>query len=133
IRLELDVQLSKLRGQGKILEAARLEQRTNFDIEMLTNTGFVAGIENYSRIMEGREPGSPPSTLIDYFPDDFLLFIDESHQTVPQISAMYEGDRSRKTTLIDYGFRLPSALDNRPLKIGRASCREREEIRDDGG
>ncbi|HYV33794.1 MAG TPA: excinuclease ABC subunit UvrB [Candidatus Limnocylindria bacterium] len=115
IRIELDAQLKKLKGQGKILEAARLEQRTNFDIEMLTNTGFVAGIENYSRVMEGREPGSPPSTLIDYFPDDFLLFIDESHQTVPQIGAMYEGDKSRKTTLVDYGFRLPSALDKRPL------------------
>lgn len=117
VRLELNSRLSELRGQGKILEAARLEQRTNFDIEMLTNTGFVSGIENYSRVMEGREPGSPPSTLIDYFPDDFLLFIDESHQTIPQIGAMYEGDRSRKTTLIDYGFRLPSALDNRPLKF----------------
>ena len=99
------------------MEAARLEQRTNFDMEMLTNTGFVSGIENYSRPLEGREPGSPPSTLIDYFPDDFLLFIDESHQSIPQIGAMYEGDKSRKTTLVDYGFRLPSALDNRPLKF----------------
>jgi excinuclease ABC subunit B len=117
IKDELAVRLKELREQGKILEAARLEQRTNFDLEMLNNTGFVAGIENYSRVMEGREPGSPPSTLIDYFPDDFLMFIDESHQTVPQIGAMYEGDKSRKTTLIDYGFRLPSALDNRPLKF----------------
>ena len=117
IRIELAERLAELKGQGKILEAARLEQRTNFDLEMLSNTGFVAGIENYSRVMEGREPGSPPSTLIDYFPDDFLLMIDESHQTIPQIGAMYEGDRSRKTTLIDYGFRLPSALDNRPLKF----------------
>lgn len=117
IRLELAERLKELKAQGKVLEAARLEQRTNFDLEMLTNTGFVAGIENYSRIMEGRESGSPPSTLIDYFPDDFLMMIDESHQTVPQIGAMYEGDRSRKTTLIDYGFRLPSALDNRPLKF----------------
>jgi excinuclease ABC subunit B len=117
IRLELADRLKVLKSQGKVLEAARLEQRTNFDIEMLTNTGFVAGIENYSRVMEGREPGSPPSTLIDYFPDDFLLFIDESHQTIPQIGAMYEGDKSRKTTLVDYGFRLPSALDNRPLKF----------------
>ncbi len=117
IRIELADRLAELKNQGKILEAARLEQRTNFDLEMLTNTGFVTGIENYSRVMEGREPGSPPSTLIDYFPDDFLLMIDESHQTVPQIGAMYEGDRSRKTTLIDYGFRLPSALDNRPLKF----------------
>ncbi len=117
IREELHARLIELRGQGKILEAARLEQRTNFDLEMLTNTGFVAGIENYSRHMEGREPGSPPSTLLDYFPDDFLLFMDESHQTVPQIGGMYEGDRSRKNTLIDYGFRLPSAFDNRPLKF----------------
>jgi excinuclease ABC subunit B len=117
IREELADRLAELKKQGKILEAARLEQRTNFDLEMLTNTGFVAGIENYSRVMEGREPGSPPSTLIDYFPDDFLLMIDESHQTIPQIGAMYEGDRSRKSTLIDYGFRLPSALDNRPLKF----------------
>jgi excinuclease ABC subunit B len=117
IRLELADRLKELKSQGKVLEAARIEQRTNFDIEMLTNTGFVAGIENYSRVMEGREPGSSPSTLIDYFPDDFLLFIDESHQSIPQIGAMYEGDRSRKTTLIDYGFRLPSALDNRPLKF----------------
>lgn len=117
IRVELFDQLKLLRSQGKILEAARLEQRTNFDLEMLTNTGFVAGIENYSRVMEGRAAGDPPSTLIDYFPDDFLLFIDESHQTIPQVGAMYEGDKSRKTTLIDYGFRLPSALDNRPLKF----------------
>lgn len=117
IRTELADRLAELKDQGKILEAARLEQRTNFDLEMLTNTGFVAGIENYSRVMEGREAGSPPSTLIDYFPDDFLLMIDESHQTIPQIGAMYEGDKSRKSTLIDYGFRLPSALDNRPLKF----------------
>ncbi len=117
IREELLGRLAELRTQGKILEAARLEQRTNFDLEMLTNTGFVSGIENYSRQMEGREPGDPPSTLIDYFPDDFLLMIDESHQTIPQIGGMYEGDKSRKTNLIDYGFRLPSALDNRPLKF----------------
>jgi excinuclease ABC subunit B len=117
IREELRDRLKELRGQGKVLEAARLEQRTNFDLEMLSNTGFVAGIENYSRIIEGREPGSSPSTLIDYFPDDFLLFIDESHQTIPQVGAMYNGDRSRKMNLVDYGFRLPSALDNRPLKF----------------
>ncbi|MBI5530800.1 MAG: excinuclease ABC subunit UvrB [Candidatus Doudnabacteria bacterium] len=117
IRTELAERTKELKGAGKILEAARIEQRTNFDLEMLSNTGFVSGIENYSRVIEGRPAGSPPSTLIDYFPDDFLLFIDESHQTIPQIGAMYEGDRSRKTTLIDYGFRLPSALDNRPLKF----------------
>jgi excinuclease ABC subunit B len=117
IRDELKVQIKEFKKQGKVLEAARIEQRTNFDLEMLSNTGFVAGIENYSRIIEGREPGSPPSTLIDYFPDDFLLFIDESHQTIPQIGAMYNGDRSRKMNLVDYGFRLPSALDNRPLQF----------------
>ncbi len=117
IRAELATRLPELKRQNKLVEAQRLEQRTNFDLEMLTNTGFVAGIENYSRHMEGREAGSPPSTLLDYFPDDFLMFIDESHQTIPQIGAMYEGDRSRKQTLVDYGFRLPSALDNRPLKF----------------
>lgn len=115
IRTELAARLKALRTEGKVLEAARLEQRTNFDIEMLTNTGFVAGIENYSRHLDGRAAGDPPSTLIDYFPDDFLLFIDESHQTIPQIGAMYNGDRARKLNLVDYGFRLPSALDNRPL------------------
>lgn len=115
IRGELAKRLRELRAEGKVLEAARLEQRTNFDLEMLSNTGFVAGIENYSRLLDGRNAGEPPSTLIDYFPDDFLLFVDESHQTIPQIGAMYNGDRSRKLTLVDYGFRLPSALDNRPL------------------
>lgn len=117
IRLELIERLKELKSQGKVLEAARLEQRTNFDLEMMTNTGFVAGIENYSRHMDGRSAGDPPSTLIDYFPDDFLLFVDESHQTIPQIGAMYKGDRSRKETLVDYGFRLPSAMDNRPLQF----------------
>jgi excinuclease ABC subunit B len=117
IRAELADRLKELKGQGKLVEAQRLEQRTNFDLEMLSNTGFVAGVENYSRQLDGRNPGDPPSTLIDYFPDDFLLFIDESHQTVSQIGAMFEGDKSRKTTLVDYGFRLPSAMDNRPLKF----------------
>ncbi len=117
IQKELEERLRELKSQNKLLEAQRLLQRTNFDLEMLTNTGFVAGIENYSRHLDGRAPGEPPSTLIDYFPDDFLLFIDESHQSIPQIGAMYEGDKSRKTTLVDYGFRLPSALDNRPLKF----------------
>ncbi|MBL8031059.1 MAG: excinuclease ABC subunit UvrB, partial [Candidatus Doudnabacteria bacterium] len=117
IRNEMLDRLAELRGQGKILEAARLEQRTNFDLEMLTNTGFVAGIENYSRHLDGRTAGDPPSTLIDYFPDDFLLFVDESHQTIPQIGGMYNGDRARKMNLVDYGFRLPSAMDNRPLQF----------------
>lgn len=117
IRNEMLERLAALRGQGKILEAARLEQRTNFDLEMLTNTGFVAGIENYSRHLDGRTAGDPPSTLIDYFPDDFLLFVDESHQTIPQIGGMYNGDRARKMNLVDYGFRLPSAMDNRPLQF----------------
>ncbi len=117
IRLELAERLKQLKTQSKLVEAQRLEQRANFDLEMLSNTGFVSGIENYSRHLDGRTAGEPPSTLIDYFPDDFLLFIDESHQTVPQLNAMYNGDRSRKQTLVDYGFRLPSALDNRPLKF----------------
>ncbi len=117
VREELADRLKEFRSQGKLLEAQRIEQRTNFDLEMLTNTGFVSGIENYSRHLDGRTAGEPPSTLIDYFPDDFLLFIDESHQSIPQIGAMYEGDKSRKTTLVDYGFRLPSAMDNRPLQF----------------
>ena len=100
-----------------MLEAHRIRQRTEYDMEMLKELGFCNGIENYSRILEGRPPGSHPFTLIDYFPDDFVVFIDESHQTVPQIGGMYEGDRSRKQTLVDYGFRLPSALDNRPLRF----------------
>lgn len=105
------------KSEDKLLEAQRIAERTNYDIEMLRETGFCTGIENYSRHMEGREPGSPPQTLMDYFPDEFLIIIDESHMTLPQINAMYNGDRSRKQTLIDYGFRLPSALDNRPLKF----------------
>jgi len=117
IRQELADQIKYFKSQGKEIEAQRIEQRTNFDLEMLLETGFVAGIENYSRQLDFRKPGEPPSTLIDYFPDDFLLFIDESHITLPQIYGMYEGDQSRKRTLIDYGFRLPSAIDNRPLKF----------------
>ncbi len=117
IRDELKERLAELRSQDKLLEAQRLEQRTNFDLEMLKETGFCAGIENYSRHLDGRRPGQPPFTLINYFPDDYLLFIDESHQTVPQLHGMYNGDRSRKQTLVNYGFRLPSALDNRPLKF----------------
>jgi excinuclease ABC subunit B len=117
IRVELSSRTAELEAEGKQLEAHRLRQRTAYDIEMLKEIGFTSGIENYSRILDGRPPGSPPHTLIDYFPDDFVVFVDESHQTVPQIGGMYEGDRSRKQTLIDYGFRLPSAIDNRPLKF----------------
>ncbi|MEX0971713.1 MAG: excinuclease ABC subunit UvrB [Solirubrobacterales bacterium] len=117
IRHELNSRTAELEEQGKQLEAHRLRQRTAYDIEMLKELGFTSGIENYSRILDGRPEGSPPHTLIDYFPDDFVVFVDESHQTIPQIGGMYEGDRSRKQTLIDYGFRLPSAIDNRPLKF----------------
>ena len=117
IEEELEERLKELIAQDKVLEAQRLKQRTNFDIEMIREVGYCSGIENYSRIMDGREPGTPPMTLLDYFPDDFLLFIDESHVTLPQVRAMYAGDRSRKTTLVEYGFRLPSAFDNRPLKF----------------
>jgi len=117
IRDELDQRLEELEAEGKQLEAHRLSQRTLYDLEMLKETGFTSGIENYSRLFEGRAAGTPPHTLIDYFPDDFICFIDESHQTIPQIGGMYLGDKSRKTTLVDYGFRLPSAIDNRPLRF----------------
>jgi excinuclease ABC subunit B len=117
IKEELDERLAWFRERGKELEAHRLMQRTQYDIEMLKELGFTSGIENYSRILDDRPPGSPPHTLIDYFPDDFVTFVDESHQTVPQIGGMYEGDRSRKSTLVDFGFRLPSAMDNRPLRF----------------
>jgi len=116
IRDELDQRLKEFERQGKLLEAQRLKMRTTFDLEMLEQLGFCSGIENYSRHIDGRKPGEPPHTLLDYFPEDFLLVIDESHVTVPQIGAMYEGDASRKRTLVEHGFRLPSALDNRPLK-----------------
>ncbi|MCX5991631.1 MAG: excinuclease ABC subunit UvrB [Chloroflexi bacterium] len=115
IRSELEERMAELQSQGKQPEAARLETRTNYDIEMLQEVGYCTGVENYSRHLSRRPPGSPPSTLFDYFPDDFLLFVDESHMTLPQIRGMYHGDRSRKETLVGYGFRLPSALDNRPL------------------
>lgn len=114
---ELDERLLQLEAAGKNLEAQRLRQRTRFDMEMLAESGMVAGIENYSRFLSGREPGEQPATLLDYFPDDFLMFVDESHITLPQVRGMYNGDRARKETLIEYGFRLPSALDNRPLKF----------------
>ncbi len=117
IEEELEARLSGLREAGKLIEAYRLEQRTRYDLEMLSETGFVKGIENYSRHLTQRKPGSPPYTLMDFMPEDYLLMIDESHVTVPQIGAMYNGDHSRKTTLVDYGFRLPSAFDNRPLKF----------------
>jgi excinuclease ABC subunit B len=117
IAAELDACLRQLLKEDKLLEAQRLEQRTRFDLEMLRETGVCAGIENYSRHLDGRQAGEPPATLLDYFPDDYLLFIDESHISVPQLNGMYHGDRSRKQTLVNYGFRLPSALDNRPLNF----------------
>ena len=116
IEHELEERLKEFERQGKLLEAQRLRMRTTFDLEMLQQLGFCSGIENYSRHMDGRQPGEPPHTLLDFFPDDFMLVIDESHVTVPQIGAMYEGDASRKRTLVDHGFRLPSAMDNRPLR-----------------
>ena len=116
IRQELDIQLEALRSKGKILEAERLKTRTIYDMEMMKEMGYCSGIENYSAVIANRKPGEPPATLLHYFPDDFLCLIDEAHVTVPQIGAMYEGDRSRKQNLVDFGFRLPSALDNRPLK-----------------
>jgi excinuclease ABC subunit B len=115
IEQELAERLAQFKKEGKLLEAQRLEQRTRFDLEMLEETGFVKGIENYSRYLTDREPGEQPATLLDYYPDDFLMFVDESHMTIPQIRGMYNGDRARKEVLVDYGFRLPSALDNRPL------------------
>ncbi|MFH7308681.1 excinuclease ABC subunit UvrB [Weissella paramesenteroides] len=117
IQAELDDQLQKLEKDGKLLEAQRLKQRTEYDIEMIREMGFTTGIENYSRHMDGRQPGEPPFTLLDFFPDDFIIIVDESHVTMPQVRGMYKGDRARKETLINYGFRLPSALDNRPLRI----------------
>jgi excinuclease ABC subunit B len=117
IRGELEQQVREFEEKNKLLEAHRLRQRTEYDLEMMAELGFCSGIENYSRHLEGRPPGSHPFTLLDYFPDDFVVFIDESHQTVPQLGGMYEGDRSRKQTLVDFGFRLPSALDNRPLRF----------------
>jgi excinuclease ABC subunit B len=117
IQSEMKERVAEFNRQGKLLEAARIEQRTNYDIEMLTQVGYCSGVENYSRHLQRRKPGSPPWTLIHYFPEDFILFVDESHMTLPQVRGMYGGDMSRKKTLIDYGFRLPSALDNRPLNF----------------
>src|SRR6187455_1045639 len=117
IQFEMEAQVKKFESEGRMLEAHRIRQRTEYDVEMMKELGFCNGIENYSRILDGRPPGSAPYTLIDYFPSDFVVFLDESHQSVPQIGGMYEGDRSRKQTLVDFGFRLPSALDNRPLRF----------------
>ena len=128
IEVELVEWLGKLEAEGKLLERQRLEQRTRFDLEMLREIGYCHGIENYSRHLSGRAPGEPPPTLIDYFPDDFLLVVDESHQTIPQVRGMYHGDRSRKQTLVDFGFRLPSALDNRPLTFEEFDARVGQRI-----
>jgi excinuclease ABC subunit B len=117
IRAELDQRLGQLRGEGKLLEAQRLQARTMYDIEMMEEIGYCSGIENYARHLAGLKPGAKPYTLIDYFPEDFLLFVDESHVTIPQVKAMWAGDRSRKGVLVEHGFRLPSALDNRPLQF----------------
>ncbi|MGH9361342.1 MAG: excinuclease ABC subunit UvrB, partial [Thermoanaerobaculia bacterium] len=128
IQLELPERLAVLEAEGKLLECQRLEQRTRFDLEMLREIGYCHGIENYSRHLSGRAPGEPPPTLIDYFPDDFLLVVDESHQTIPQVRGMFHGDRSRKQTLVDFGFRLPSALDNRPLTFEEFDARVGQRI-----
>jgi excinuclease ABC subunit B len=128
IEIELQEELESLKAQGKLLEAQRLESRTNYDLEMLQETGYCSGVENYSRHLSGRSAGSTPYTLMDYFPEDYLLFIDESHMTLPQIRAMHGGDQSRKNVLVDYGFRLPSALDNRPLSFGEFEERARQVV-----
>ena len=128
IEIELQEELESLKGQGKLLEAQRLESRTNYDLEMLQETGYCSGVENYSRHLSGRTAGSTPYTLMEYFPEDYLLFIDESHMTLPQVRAMYGGDQSRKNVLVDYGFRLPSALDNRPLSFGEFEERARQVV-----
>lgn len=128
IRRELAARVEEFRTEGRLLEARRLEERTRFDMEMIQELGYCNGIENYSRHLTGRAPGEPPPTLLDYFPDDFLLFIDESHIAVPQLQGMYRGDRSRKETLVEYGFRLPSALDNRPLRFEECEARFRQVV-----
>src|SRR5213075_403270 len=117
IRTELDERVAELRANDRLLEAQRLSQRTMFDLEMIAELGYCNGIENYSRHLSGRKPGEPPPTLIDYMPRNAIAFIDESHVTIPQVGGMYRGDRARKENLVNYGFRLPSALDNRPLRF----------------
>ncbi len=128
IRAEFDERLAYFKQHEKYLEAERLSQRTKYDLEMLESTGFVKGIENYSRHLDGRKPGEPPATILDFFPDDYLLIVDESHMTLPQVRGMYNGDHARKLTLVDYGFRLPSALDNRPLTYGEFQSRVNQAI-----
>ena len=128
IREELDERVAHFERDGKFLEAQRIRQRTEYDIEMMQEMGFCQGIENYSRHLSGREPGATPNTLLDFFPDDFLLLLDESHATIPQVGGMYEGDKSRKTTLVDFGFRLPSALDNRPLQFAEFMAHTRQRL-----
>ncbi|MFN0197766.1 MAG: excinuclease ABC subunit UvrB [Planctomycetaceae bacterium] len=128
IQQELDLQLEVFRREGKLLEAQRLSARTRYDMELLRETGFCPGIENYSRALAGRKPGEPPHTLLDFFPDDFLLFVDESHATIPQIRAMHAGDHSRKKTLVEHGFRLPMAIDNRPLKFDEWNMRRKQTV-----
>src|SRR3982751_5516902 len=128
IKLDLDQRLKELVSAGKLVEAQRLEQRTRFDLEMLSEVGHCKGIENYTRHLSGAPPGAPPSTLTDYLPKDALMFLDESHQMIGQLNAMYAGDRARKTTLVEYGFRLPSAMDNRPLKFEEFETRMRQAI-----
>ena len=120
---ELKERIAFFRAENRFIETQRIEERTNFDLEMIQELGYCNGIENYSRHLTGRAAGDPPPTLLDYFPEDYLMFIDESHIAVPQLRAMYRGDRSRKQTLVEYGFRLPSALDNRPLRFDE--CQER--------
>jgi excinuclease ABC subunit B len=128
IQTELDLRLAEFRAQGKLLEAHRLQARTRYDMELMREAGFCPGIENYSRALSGRKPGEPPYTLLDFFPEDFLLFVDESHVTVPQVRGMFAGDHSRKTTLVEHGFRLPMAIDNRPLKFEEWNTRRKQTV-----
>lgn len=128
IRTELGERLREFHDSNRLVEEQRLEQRTQLDLEMMQELGYCNGIENYSRHLDGRKAGEPPATLLDYFPEDFLLFVDESHMSIPQVGAMFKGDRSRKRTLVDYGFRLPSALDNRPLMFREFEERIRQSI-----